>query len=452
MTVDLSSEDAAVIRKLIPLTALPVAQFSALCAQMAVQEIDGGILFEKGDTDSYLVYLIKGEVILQAEGLIVEIINAESESARFALAHQIPRKIDAVAKGVVRFLRLDADSVNNPPPLCYKEDNTYMVTEEPEADQDDWMTALLKLPVFQSLPPANLQKILISMEMISFSKDEIIVEQGSAGDYFYLIKSGECLLTRKPSPNAKEIKLAQLRNGDTFGEDSLISDAPRNLTITALTDISLLRLGKKQFLSLIKEPSLKFVNYAEMQEALKQGATILDVRSPDEYKIRHLNCSINAPFFSLRMQLKTLNRETPLIVVCANGKVSEAAAFLLLKHKFNAMILKKGMEGIEPDPNNETAHFNIDDGIETLIDPGESVHRENHPEAGDKPISTAGSDREDRIRFLKSENENLRKTNHQLTDKCKRLELEKEHTEKQYRILFKQMEKLTQVLDRLKGS
>lgn len=152
------------------------------------------------------------------------------------------------------------------------------------------------------------------------------------------------------------------------------------------------------------------------------------------------------------MQLKTLNRENPVIVVCADSKVSEAAAFLLLKHKFNAMILKDGMEGIAPDPNNETAHFKIDDGIETLIDPGESVHLENRPEPDDNPIPPAGSDWEDQIRFLKSENEVLRKTNHQLTDKCRRLELEKEHMEKQYRILSKQMEKLTQVLDRLKGS
>ncbi|MGZ8223675.1 MAG: cyclic nucleotide-binding domain-containing protein [Methylobacter sp.] len=451
MAVDLNSEDGVIIRKLIPLTTLPGAQFSALCAQMTVQEAQGGVLFKKGDTDTHLVYLIKGEVILQAEGLIVEVITAESESARFALAHQIPRKIDAVANGIVRFLRLDADIVNNPPPLCYKEDTTYMVTEEPEADQDDWMTALLKLPVFQRLPPANLQKILISMEMISFNKDEIIVEQGSEGDYFYLIKSGECLLTRKPSPNAKDIKLAQLRNGDTFGEDSLISDVPRNVTITALTDMSLLRLGKKHFLTLIKDPSLKFVSYAEMQEALNHGATLLDVRSPDEYKVRHLNSSINAPFFSLRMQLKTLDREKPVIVVCADGKISEAAAFLLLKNKFNAMILKGGMESIAPDPNNETAHFKIDDSIETLIDPVANMHQENRPEPDHNPVSPAGSGWEDQIKFLKSENEVLRKTNHQLTDQCRRLELEKEHMEKQYRILSRQMEKLTQVLDKLKG-
>ncbi|CAA9892717.1 Rhodanese-like domain-containing protein (fragment) [Candidatus Methylobacter favarea] len=152
------------------------------------------------------------------------------------------------------------------------------------------------------------------------------------------------------------------------------------------------------------------------------------------------------------MQLKTLNREKPVIVVCADGKISEAAAFLLLKHKFNARILKGGMEGIAPDPGNETAHFKIDDGIETLIESGESVALKNRPESDDHSLVAAGSDWENQIKFLKSENENLRKTNRQLTDKYRELTLEKEHIEKRYRILSRQMEKLTQVLERLKAA
>jgi len=303
-------------------------------------------LFKKGDVSPQLVYLISGEVTLQAAGLVVEVIAAGSDSAKFALAHQIPRKIDAVANGRVRFLRLNADIVNNPLSLAYKEDNSYMVIDETEGDPDDWMTALLRSPIFQRLPPANLQKILMSLEVVHFKTGETILEQGGIGDYYYLIKNGQCLLTRKPSPNAKEIKLAQLANGDTFGEDSLLSGAPRNVTITALTDIVLLRLDKKQFISLIKEPSLKFVDYAGMQEAIKQGAVLLDVRSQDDYEHQHLDGSISAPFFSLRMQLKAISHERPVVVVCQDGKVSEAAAFLLLRHKIDAMILSGGMESL----------------------------------------------------------------------------------------------------------
>ncbi len=64
----------------------------------------------------------------------------------------------------------------------------------------------------------------------------------------------------------------------------------------------------------------------------------------------HLDGSINAPFFSLRMQLKTLSHERPVVVVCQDGRTSEAAAFLLLRNKIDAMILRGGMESLAAEP------------------------------------------------------------------------------------------------------
>jgi CRP-like cAMP-binding protein/rhodanese-related sulfurtransferase len=436
MAVDVNSEDGLIIRKLIPLATLPGARFDALCAKMTVEEIQDGFLFRKGDASPDLVYLISGEVTLQADELVVEVIAANSDSARFALAHQIPRKIDAIANGKVRFLRLSTDFIKNIPSLAYKkEDSSYMVIDETEGNSDDWMTALLKSPVFQRLPPANLQKILMSLEVINFKKGEIILEQGGTGDYYYLIKNGQCVLTRKPSPNAKEIKLAQLGNGDTFGEDALLSGAPRNVTITALTDISVLRLDKKQFVSLIKEPSLKFVDYAGMQEAVKQGAVLLDVGSQDDYENQHLDGSVNAPFFSLRMQLKTLSLKSPVVVVCRDGKTSEAAAFLLLKQRIDAVILRGGMEGLTSDGAGVHA-------------PSLAIASGQEKQPTDKPVSVASF--EEQISALKLENEALKNTNQHLNDKCIKLESDKENAEKQCRVLTKQMEKLTQMLDTLK--
>lgn len=324
-----------------------------------------------------------------------------------------------------------------------------MFIEETQDNPDDWMTALLRSPIFQRLPPTNLQKILMSLEAVYFRKGEVIVDQGGVGDYYYLIKNGHCELTRRPSPNAKEIKLAELATGDTFGEDSLLSDAPRNVTITALTDISLLRLNKQQFVSLIKEPSLSFVSYTQMQEAVKQGAILLDVRSPDDYKNHHLDGSINEPFFSLRMQLKTLNRQKPIIVVCDDGKTSEAAVFLLLRHKINAVILKGGMAGINPEPARNIVPPAPADTIEVVASGRpETVHPQREVKRA-ADISSGGQDNQ--VLSLQAEIETLKTANQQLTNKCMKLEFDKQHADKQIRILHKQLEKLTQVLDKLKG-
>lgn len=460
MAVDVNSEDGLLIRKLIPLATLPNIQFTELCAAITVEKILDGVLFKKGDVDSRLVYLLSGEVSLQAQGLVVETIASSSAAAKFALAHQIPRKVDAVAKGWVRFLKLDAQAAYTQFDTVYPEDNDYMVIEESEGDPDDWMTALLRSPIFQRLPPANLQKILMGLETVNFHPGEIIVEQGGVGDYYYLIKSGHCLLTRKPSPNAKEIKLAQLGKGDTFGEDALLSDVPRNVTVTAITDVVLFRLNKAQFVSLIKEPSLKFVSYNEMQELLSRGAILLDVRSQDEYDIWHLDGSINAPFFTLRMQVKTLSREKPVVVVCENGKVSEAAAFLLLRNKIKAIILHGGMENIAPElkithqaqilrAQPEAAMFKIDDGVETLVELGDIAHLENHSDIIDH-APESGADYEDKLLLLESENKALKQTNAELNRQYAKLSVDNESGEKQILLLQQQILKLTKMVNSLK--
>ncbi len=441
MSIDMFSEDAHSIRQLIPLSRISKAKFAALCEQVSVEQSKAGVfLFRQGDTENDLIYLLDGRISLQTDEFRVDIIESGTDSARFALAHQIPRKIDAQAESNIRFLRLNADMIKSLTNDFKEEESSYMVVDEQEENDNDWMTTLLKSPIFRALPPANLQQIIISLEEKTYQKGEIIIEQGAPGDYYYLIKSGECLVTRKPSPNAKAIKLGQLRNQDTFGEDSLLSDEPRNVSVIALTDVSLLRLNKEKFISLIKTPSLKFINYQQAQSEMAKGTILMDVRAPDEFQKNHLENSINIPFFSLRMHLKTLHKKQPVIVVCKNGKTSEAAAFLLLRNKINALILAGGIEKASALTNNSKASFIIDDGVETIVNTQsadtpfiESDNTENPPE-------------ED-----KSQIHQLKQTILLLQEKCRTLTAEKEEISKKYRLLYKKTEQLNAILSSLKN-
>ena len=435
MPVDIHSEEGQIIRRLIPLSTLPSNLFESLCAEITVESAEASsFLFKTSDAATDLVYLINGSITLQSSELKIETIQSGSESSRFALAHQIPRKIDALTNTYVRFLRLNTGIIEELHCNSFEEeDNIYMVIDEPEDENDaDWMTTLLKSPIFRALPPANLQKIIMGLEDISFEKGAIIVKQGEPGDYYYLIKKGHCLLSRKPSANAKEIKLAQLRTQDTFGEDSLLSEEPRNVSITALTDINLLRLSKDKFISLIKEPSLKYTSHSEIADKLDSGTILLDVRASDEYKKHHLPDSINAPFFSLRMQLKTFNRKKDILVICANGKTSAAATFLLLRHKFNASVVEGGMEQA---PHEAIATDTTGDASNA---PDEIPASVAAPATAQTPV-----DEESRQDSLQQENLHLKQMLKKLTE-------EKGELEKKYRILYKQSEKLKAVLDTLK--
>lgn len=437
MAVDIHSAEGRVIRQLIPLSTLPFTKFEALCAQIKIEDAEEGqFLFKCGDERNDLVYLIDGSVTLQTDLLKIETIKSDSSSARFALAHQIPRKVHAVASSRIRFLRLNADMMKSAQDVPYEEAESFMVVEEVE-DNDDWMTTLLKSPVFRALPPANLQKILIGMQEVRVDAGTVIVNQGEPGDFYYIIKRGQCLVSRKPAPSAKEIKLAQLGDQDTFGEDALISGEPRNVSVSALTDVSLLRLGKEQFLTLIKQPTLKYISYKDAQDLVAKGADLIDVREPDEYKPKHLPFSINLPFFSLRMQLKTLNRQHPIVVVCQNGKMSETAAFILMRHKFNALILSGGIDSISPDELKAPSSFPIDDGIETSNFRGTGGESETNHSFTEQ--SSIQDDMERLRRFLQ-----------QLKTKYNILEAEKKALEMKYLALAKFTESLKAELDALK--
>jgi rhodanese-related sulfurtransferase len=199
---------------------------------------------------------------------------------------------------------------------------------------------------------------------------------------------------------------------------------------------------------LIKDEVLHSISYQEMQDQEDKNTLVLDVRSPDDYNAQHIENSINIPLFSLRMQLKTLNRKKKIIVVCQDGRESSAAAFLLIKNKFNAIVLGGGIKAVYGD--NETAVFEINEGQESLLvqeqetleqsfDQSESILNKNNTE-GD---SIAGIDE------LKQENNKLRYENQQLTVKFSNLLQEKQLLEKDYRILERQAEKLKAVLKKL---
>lgn len=72
---------------------------------------------------------------------------------------------------------------------------------------------------------------------------------------------------------------------------------------------------------------IKTVNYAEL---MKEGAVILDVRTPGEYATGHIKGSLNIPVDSLGRNLNKLKqKDKHIITCCASGMRSAAAKNLL---------------------------------------------------------------------------------------------------------------------------
>jgi len=73
------------------------------------------------------------------------------------------------------------------------------------------------------------------------------------------------------------------------------------------------------------------VDYAAL---VKNGASIIDVRTPGEYQIGHIKGSINIPLQSLNSNIARIKKDKPVITCCASGMRSASAKSILLSNGF----------------------------------------------------------------------------------------------------------------------
>ena len=235
--------------------------------------------------------------------------------------------------------------------LTWDQTGTYEVSElagKSDQSNQDWMTMLLQTKAFHKIPPANIQAIFMRMQQINYRSGDVILKQGAEGDYFYVLIRGSALVTRETPLSKEGIKLAELKVGDTFGEEALISDAKRNATVTMQSDGAVMRLGKEDFRTFLNEPMLDWVTMAEAEEIIRSGGQWLDVRLPSEYENQHLDSSLNIPLYFMRLKINTLDQNKKYIVCCDTGRRSSAGAYILSERGYHAYVLRGGINHDQP--------------------------------------------------------------------------------------------------------
>ena len=76
--------------------------------------------------------------------------------------------------------------------------------------------------------------------------------------------------------------------------------------------------------------------------ALDQGAAVIDVREPAEFRTGHLPGAVNIPMGQLAARLGDIDRNRPVYVVCASGNRSSAMTDVLTAAGFDAINVAGG--------------------------------------------------------------------------------------------------------------
>src|SRR4029077_1912199 len=127
---------------------------------------------------------------------------------RSALAPAMPRMYTARAVEDIQYISIDSDFLDAV--LTWDQTGFYEALDLSASSIEgtsDWMTALLQTKALGRIPPANIQMIFTRMQRKDYRAGDIVVQQGSEGDYFYAVVTGKCVVRRETPLNKEGITL-----------------------------------------------------------------------------------------------------------------------------------------------------------------------------------------------------------------------------------------------------
>ena len=113
------------------------------------------------------------------------------------------------------------------------------------------LTILKTVPFFQSLTEEEHLSIIEHITMQYYPAQHNLFEQGTPGSALYIIKSGTVRIYK--TQNQEKSELANLKEGDFFGEMALIESQPRNAGAETVSECEIFVLNKEDFTALMEK-------------------------------------------------------------------------------------------------------------------------------------------------------------------------------------------------------
>ena len=104
-------------------------------------------------------------------------------------------------------------------------------------------------PLFKDFDPAERKSIVEKFKMKQAAASEVLILEGKNSDGLYVVLHGAVQVATKK--DKAPIELARLKEGDIFGEMSLLTRKPATATVTSTGNSILLRLPRENFQELV---------------------------------------------------------------------------------------------------------------------------------------------------------------------------------------------------------
>jgi CRP-like cAMP-binding protein len=107
------------------------------------------------------------------------------------------------------------------------------------------------IPLFSELNEQELQSLLPHIQSKTFPKDSLICQEGEGGDSLFVISRGEVAII-KQTPQGREVRIRNLREGDFFGEFGFFTDQKRHANVKAVIECEVLEISQNKLNGIIK--------------------------------------------------------------------------------------------------------------------------------------------------------------------------------------------------------
>ena len=157
----------------------------------------------------------------------------------------------------VSVVSLDVDEKNH-------EKKVLELIHEKNAEKEDYdllYNIINKHFFLQTLTNQAKNEIIISMSLYSIKEGKTLYTQGSIGNYWYIVQSGQL------NKLMDDKLISTINAGDSFGEHALMNNSPRTYTVVAVTECKLWVLKRQVFRKILEfiftlnyEQNMKFLD------------------------------------------------------------------------------------------------------------------------------------------------------------------------------------------------
>ena len=147
-------------------------------------------------------------------------------------------------------------------------------------DLEETTGVLRTVPLLEPLTEAQLAAMAEAVQPVHFSAGELVIEKGTAGSIFYILRSGAVLCTDIGVEGGKKFDDLALGPGDYFGERALLRGEPRAANVRATSEVTCLVLDRQGFTELLGP--LKDVINANLSRRVLLSVPMLKAISDEE--------------------------------------------------------------------------------------------------------------------------------------------------------------------------